>query len=107
MGKATKPAVQRRLVREWRESKLTQAAFCRSRGLGTRAFSNWVRGNAAEAVNGPMPLVEVVTHEAAGEPEGSELGWSWELIGDGLVLRGRDCDAAMIETLVAAVARRR
>lgn len=60
----------------------------------------------AHAVVKPMPLVELVTHEAAGEPEVSELDWSWELSGDGLVLRGRDCDAAMLETLVAAVARR-
>lgn len=105
MGKATRSAVRRRLVRDWKESNLTQAEFCRTRGLKARAFNNWVRWSGRHTLDAPVPLVEVVTHDA-GPREAGELGWSWELSRDGLVLRGRDCDIAMLETLVAAVARR-
>lgn len=78
-----------RLIDEYADSGLTQAAFCQAKGLGLASFQNWKRRLAAEAP--ALPSTEPWL-ELGALTEQRPSGWDIELdLGDGLSLRLRRC----------------
>ena len=106
MRKHTKPWERERWVREWRRSKLSARDFCAEHGLSPANLYMWARavrdgGGRSELV--PLPrLVEALPVDGVRRNDGD---WHWELERPGVVLRGRDLDAATLAALVAAVTR--
>ncbi len=110
----------RRLVGEWRESGLTQAAFCRGRGVAVASFRWWkwklglpgrlpAEGRVQDRPAGALPAfvpVRIVERSPRPGPDPTGGGFAIELPG-GLVLRvPADFEAESLARLLAVVEER-
>lgn len=72
----------------WRQSGLTQVAYCASQGLGTKSFARWLRKERHAAQTAGMPLTLVPVRPVAPVADSavrlhSPGGWRIELPANG------------------------
>lgn len=114
-GQSGKPAASRwrRLLGDWERSGLSQAAFCRERGLSPQTFSGWKRelgrrdalrapgSGRAEGRMGFVPVRVVGTRGRDGERFAGGLE---VVLGNGRRIRvGAGVDAALLARVVAVL----